>query len=119
MAPLTLADPADLGARALMVLVLILFLAGLGLALGSQHVVKRLIGVGLAQAAGLVALIGTADGLGALAAVQAGFLALGLATAVRVHEAYGTLEVDRVDAQDEADTAHGLAPGDGDRGDDA
>jgi multisubunit Na+/H+ antiporter MnhC subunit len=105
-----------LGARTLLLVVLLVFLLGLSLALGSRHVIKRLIGVALAQGAGLVALVGTAGGVGTLAAVQVGFLALGLATAVRVHEAYGTLEVDRVDAQDEADTAHGLAPGDGDRG---
>jgi len=113
-------------------IVIVLMVAGLYLVMASGHLIKKIIGLNIFQTSVFIFFIslgkvsgGTApilkDGLTVfsnplphvliLTAIVVGVAttALGLAIAVRIHEAYGTVEEDEITALDAENNLHDTA----------
>ncbi len=108
MEPLALLD------RPHLLLAAALTAAGVWMASGARPAWKRAAGLAVAHM-GPMALLASGAPAGAEVAAAAGlmglaYLVLGLALSVRLREAYGTLETDEIDAQDDASLMPGPPP---------
>lgn len=101
-----MSEVASLLMRALLGAAMLLSLAGGSAALISPNVLKRLVGIAVAQIGAMIALAALgapSQALTAAGAIAFAQIAAGMAILVRLQESYGETEAIEIDAADAAD----------------